>query len=231
MGRKILSGAVLLLACAVLYGCGGGGGGGGSGSSSANESTVQRVLAKNILFRTSVANAAIKKSDSAYTNSTTQVTADNVVIDTSGNVLTSTNLQDALNNEMAVDLSKLLPGTTWTITNKTSQSFYSGTTGQVTFSTNSTLTVDSGRFAAGGIVSASENFPTCYIPTGPIDYELLSNTIMYLSWNGIMVGLGTYQQDGIITVIAKSKDSIILVGEGGCGGSGVQRISVLTKVQ
>lgn len=228
MDRKILIGAVLLLTSVLLYGCGGDG---GSGSSSANESTVQRVLAKNILFRTSVANAATNKTDSTYTNTTTQVMADNVIIDTSGNALTSTNLQDALNNEMAVDLSKLLPGTTWAITNKTTDMFYRGTTGQVTFSTNGTLIVDSGRFAAGGIVSASENFPTCYIPTGPINYELLSNTIMYLSWNGTMVGFGTYPLDGIITVVAKSKDSIILVGEGGCGGSGVQRISVLTKVQ
>ena len=211
-----------------IYGCGG-----GADSSASDDSTPMRVLAKNIVFKSVAGALAPRAADSSEIDMTTTVLAENVQLETTDNALNSNNLQDALNNEMAIDLSKLLPGTTWTVTNKSANSTYKGTTGQVTFSNDGTFTIDSGRFAAGGIISASENVSSCYIPTGPINYELLSNAIMYLSWTGDLPQYNTdnYPIDGIITVVAKSKDSIILVGEGGCGGQGMQRVSVLTKNQ
>lgn len=229
MNRKILIGAVLLLASAFLYGCGGGG---GSGSSSVNESTVQRVLAKNILFRTSVANADAIKADSTYTNTTTQVMADNVVIDISGNALTSTNLQDALNNEMAVDLSKLLPGTTWAIINKTTDASYKNSIGEVTFLSDGTLTIDNqGKFAAAGVMNNTDmriiGMSGCHTIT-PYSYELINNSTMYVSYT-YNCGEWRYETSSVITIFVKDKNTLTMIGSGGYGSGGLAKISVLAK--
>jgi len=122
-------------------------------------------------------------------------------------------------------------GTTWTIVNKSIDSFYSGTTGQITFSTD-TFTVDSGRFASAGIVAASENDDFCFKPLNPISYELVGNSLIYVTWVGQarQDPTATLQQEAVITIDSRDKGKLVLVGEGRCGGSGIPRISILTNV-
>jgi len=140
-------------------------------------------------------------------------------------------LQTALNDQLAVSLKKSLPGTTWKIANKTSDTTYSGTIGQVTFSADS-FTIDSGRFAASGIAAATENV-FCLKPTNPIKYELINESVIDVLWNGQdrTNPAQILAQEAVITIASKSKDTMVMVGMGGCGMVGTPRISVLTKVQ
>src|SRR4030067_3859102 len=103
------------------------------------------------------------------------VLAKNILIEKTGNSLISNDLQNALDNELGIKLSEVLPGTTWTITNKTTDSWYKGTTGQVTFY-DGTLTIDQGRFAAGGLYAPNDNPEPggCQAdPQTPISYEII----------------------------------------------------------
>lgn len=205
MNVRLFVGVALLTSIALtLLGCNEGGGG---------NSASAAVKAKNIVFRSSEKNSMLPGDQPANDQ---VVYADNVQLETANNSLSSTNLQDALDNEMAISLRQLLSGTTWTIVNKTRQVEYAGTTGQVTFSEGS-FTVDSGLFAAAGITLGHNLVDS----TTPVPYEILSNGVLYFSVNNI---------DGVIVVVAKSKNTLVLVGDGGEGLQGVSRISVLTRV-
>ncbi|MCL4557427.1 MAG: fibronectin type III domain-containing protein [Deltaproteobacteria bacterium] len=159
-------------------------------------------------------------SSKAKASASIQVMARDVMLNTAGNDLTSTNLQSALDNELAIDLTSVLPGTTWTITNITSDPIYSGISGVVSFTTN-TFSL-SGAFAAFGVADNAY----CYIPSPTISYKLISQKVIYESWTSSQ----GYPQDGTAFVIAQNKDKIILLGTGGCGAVGAWRISVLQRV-
>lgn len=78
------------------------------------------------------------------------VNAENVILAGNNNSLTSENLQQALNNEIAPDLHKILSGTTWTVTNKNgADSTYNNTFGQITFNADGSVTF-AGAIAAFG---------------------------------------------------------------------------------
>lgn len=80
------------------------------------------------------------------------------------NSLRSKNLQETIDDELAVDLKGLLPGSTWTIKNVTADQTFANTTGRITFSLDGkTLTLESGYFASAGLVSGSES-SFCLIP-------------------------------------------------------------------
>lgn len=115
-------------------------------------------------------------------------------------------------------------GNRWTVTNKTADPTYSGINAQITFSAG-TLTINLGRLAVAGVGATGDNFCTIN-PVGSLTYELLSDAVMYLTWAAQDGG----QQDATVTVVARSKDQMVLVGTGGCGFQGIPRISVLTKV-
>lgn len=222
MINKISIVATIIFMSFIFYNCSG-----GNNSSTDNRSTPRRIIAKNVLFRSAIASFFPKNAQSSEIDTTTKVMADNVVVDTTDNALTSNNLQDALDNEMAINLSKLLPETTWTITNKTIDPNYKDSPiGQVTFSVN-TFTVDQGKFAAAGFLG---NTPVCTITT-PISYEMLNNSIMYITWSETCNGYENIDRCSTIIIVAKNKDSISMLGFGGVGLSGIGRISVLTKVQ
>lgn len=222
--REILNG-IAILVCASLLGCGSG----DSGSSN-NGSTSRQILAKNVLLTPAHASLADKGVPKKELDTTTTVTADNVVIDTSGNSLSSTNLQDALDKEMAIDLSKLLPGTTWTIVNKvtpTDEIYGSFSTGRVSFLAD-TLTIDEGAFGAAGLAPGN---PICAKIDNPISYEIINNSIMCVSFTYTRIGnSGGGMEIFPITIFARNKNTLSLLGYGGCG-SGSGRISILTKVQ
>lgn len=187
-----------------------------SGSSSDNVNPTLKVLASNVML--SSANASINKSEDVDT--TTKVLASNVELNTDNNKLTSTNLQNALDNEMAVKLSTVLIGT-WTIANKTKDPYYDGLTGQITVADDGTFSMDSGVFAAAGISESCK-------PITNSSYEILgNNSIIYISFTD----QGAYTRDSVMSVISATSNQVALVGDGGCGWAGVTRASVLTKVE
>jgi len=161
-------------------------------------------------------------------DATTQILAENVVLESHTNALKSDNLQDALDNEMAIDLEQLLPGTTWEVSNRTRDELYEGFAGQITFSDiDDTFTIDSGRFAAAGILHPSED-PVVNedrsAPAGPVSFEILSNSVMYFRWDTTR----NDEDDAIITIVVHSKASLVMVGQGGSGLL-ADKISVLSK--
>ena len=120
------------------------------------------------------------ESDSNFSviGAPSRIAADSVTITRTNNALKSTNLQDALNDELAVDLAALLPGSTWTIINKGNYA-YSGNTGSVTFS-NGTLTLDAGTFGAVGI--SNEVIEGCKNIL-PFNYEIINNSTFFITWD------------------------------------------------
>lgn len=138
-------------------------------------------------------------------------------------VLDSDNLQDALDKELAIDIAALLPGTSWTITNTTTQTTYSETTGTITFVDADTLTIDEGRFAAAGLNHDSEFI--CAALSGEVSYQVFNNTLLYLSWSDV----NGQSFDAIMPIFASNKSSMSLVGSGGCPSGMNDSISTLTK--
>src|SRR5262245_27495099 len=77
---------------------------------------------------------------------------------------------------------------TWTVRNETVDETYAGTMGQVTFLNDGSMTIDSGRFAAAGLVAGSED-ASCLIPLAPILVKSLGRSsfakrFLYISWFG-----------------------------------------------
>lgn len=142
--------------------------------------------------------------------------------------LESTNLQNALDNELAIDLPTLLPGTTWTVQNITSDPTYSDSSGQITFGTD-TLTIDSGKLAALGVVNPDDD-SMCSDLTGDVNYSLYNNGIVYATWNTDLGNGNITSNSTAVTMFVQNTDSIGLVGSGGCGQVGSNRISILTRV-
>jgi len=121
---------------------------------------------------------------------------------------------------------------TWTVTNETTDSTYSGTTatGQVTFFDDH-MTIDSGGFAAAGMVAGSEE-SGCGIPVDPISFKFIGKAVMYVSFLAQLRGDGfSFPQDAVITIVKPGRDQLTMVGEGGCGAQGVSRISYLKRIQ
>lgn len=203
--------------------------GSGNNESTSNVSNVstRQISAKNVLLTSAHASLGDKNTSKKELDTTTTVSADNVLIDTAANSLTSTNLQDALDKEMAINLSQMLPGTTWMIINKTTDPVHKGcATGQVTFSAD-TLMIDQGSFAAAGLrFDTTCGQLTCDFPDTPISYEVLQNSIMYVTWRN-----NNWDWSANITIFARNRNTLSMIGEGGCGGQGMSRISILTKVQ
>ena len=139
----------------IVVACGSGGGDANTGVSGGANS----VSARQVIFTDSSGNyIAYEKgrfvkvaTTPGYIDTTTQVLARNVNLDTSNNTVTQPNLQDALDKQIALDLTKTLPGTTWVITNTgTPEYTYPNDPGNVTFNSDGSFTLNSGWFCAAG---------------------------------------------------------------------------------
>lgn len=159
------------------------------------------------------------------------VSASHVRLETSGNNLGAdggtVDLQTAIDDTIRVSLSTLLPGTTWTVENKTSDDTYSGTgkTGKVAFSaTGTTLQVVSGALAVAGQVhdDGRDTHDAYCNPLSDLTYEIVSDKVLYVT--------SATQGSAVIQVADATKDRLILTGAFGCGATGIGRISVLTLV-
>ena len=211
-----------------------------SSSKDTHIDSQKQVLARNVILNSS---ANLQRDQITTTNAAaaaeldteTQVLAENVVVDTSANALSSTNLQSVLDDEMVVNLSTLLPGTTWTVSNRDNfKGTYSGTqaTGSITFE-DSTITVNSGSLAAAGYVSvAVGELPfTCASSDSKMEYELIGNSVLSVQWSYINHNNVLTQTKHAVAVLSATKDSMTLIGFGGCGILDGLRVSILTKVE
>jgi hypothetical protein len=197
----------------------------GDGVSGSN-STPLMISASQIVFRQDSGIQTIG-STNGVVDPSVKVLAENVYVDNASNGLTSDNLQDALDNELAVSLAKTLIGKTWNITNKSMDIFYADTTGIATFNNDGTMTLISGRFAAIGEIHVSEN-SICDYPQS-IKYEIISDEVVYvISNNKSRTDDTTYTRDAVVKIVSRSSDRIVMTGAGGCGGLGSERISILT---
>jgi len=196
-------------------------GGGGSSTLLGDAGTIS---ASNIILNQGINEAkvgnGIIRVQANQLPSNIQVLASNVSLTTTNNSLISTDLQTALDKELATDLASSLVGT-WAITNVTTDGVYSGalTSGRVTFNVDGGYTIADGGFAAAGRV-ASGTGSLCAIPTSQT-YQVIDGAIYFAANAG---------GDSVAIVAKNTADAITLIGDGGCGAQGVARISKLTRV-
>jgi hypothetical protein len=117
---------------------------------------------------------------------------------------------------------------TWAITNETNDPTYAGTSGKVTFY-NGYMTIDSGRFAAAGIVESTDD--VCLIALKPILIKAISDSLIYVTWTAKARYDGsTWPYASMLTIVKQKNNRYTIIGEGGCGLSGTPRISYLEKI-
>lgn len=153
------------------------------------------------------------------------LTARDITIANDDNTLSATNLQNVLDYEIALNLNNFLPGTSWTVTNTTSDTTYQGYTARITFSaTDKTLNIEEGRFGAAGLIHKDST--TGEYASNPITYQIIGDNLIYFTWTG-KSGDSTRSRSTIATVASKKRNSLQLVGFGGVGELGTPRVSSL----
>jgi hypothetical protein len=205
----------------VIAACGAGG----------NEnSATPAVSARQIVFTDSSGNLVaisrgrfvkVAAADVAV-DPTIHVLATNVNLDTSSNTVTESNLQDALNNQIAFDLAKALPGTTWSIAN-TAAHDYNGNNvpGSITFNRDGTFTLNSGMLcaAANAITQSSAGSPPLaganYMTTGSGSFSVIGENALTMGFSVTVPGAAgtTTNEFTVLHVISKSKRQITLASD------------------
>jgi hypothetical protein len=137
----------------------GDGDGNSSGSGNVDPGSIaasQIILSK----QAATANAAVVGIQARQLPENVEVLASQVVVDTSANNLQSSNLQAALNTEIAVDLNKNILGE-WDVRNFGGSPVFTGSleSGKVDFRSDGTFIV-----TAGGVAIASACAPGAFIP-------------------------------------------------------------------
>ncbi len=128
----------------------------------------------------------------------------------------------------------------WDLNNRTTDPLYvSEPTGTATWYSDSTMTVDSGSFAAAGIISkfaATQN--PCTYHEHYFNWETLGNvSVIYLNWYGDQHStLQPTHLDAAMQVTNIQLDkttgltTFTLVGDGGCAlNPGVSRVTIMSR--
>lgn len=221
---------------------------GGGPSSSSSATAIQTVVeqpqapqnygtiqAKNIILaKGQNTQDRVIKIQANQLPSDVQVLASQVTVVNTTNTLQSTNLQAALDTELAVDFSTNIVGV-WDVQNLSSEAKFKGTTGRVEFKTDGTYEVISGVFAVAGVVADGT---TGYVTQPPYGYpEIIAGL-----HSCINTGARTYQTiDGVIEVAAgnagtyvsilkNTTNSITIMGVSGAGCGSRPSVSRLTRV-
>lgn len=205
-------------------------------------------LAKNIIL---IPQANASSSSDQDIDQTTQISADNVLLSTTEEAtsigrLISITLADALQNELAPDMSSLLVGR-WSVLNRDFQPYtgegqnYDGVSGEIEFHDDLTYDILSGAFGIVGAWANSEEI----LCAGVIDmtltatsYDLISNNILLLhtAYHAAERRYNTSYNHEIATVamiIVKSQDELTLLtfsGNRPCG-SHEPRLAILTRIE
>lgn len=150
----------------------------------------------------------------------TRVLARNVIVESSSrSSLTSGDAQDALET-LTLDLGRVMVGT-WNIVNKNIEDTHVAT-GRVQISANGAFALQAGSFAAIG--EGTGGF--CDHVAGSENYEFLTPKLVVFRHTNQNVG-----NTVIPAVVDLQQDTITFMGSGGCGQLGIQRVSILTRVQ
>jgi hypothetical protein len=202
-----------------------------SNTASTGNTSKTTISASQIVYRNASGQLAVfnkgglmKIVDVSTVDSTTQFLAENVILAENTNSLTSENLQRALDDEIAPDLNKILPGTTWSVVNKNGgdSDNYDNTTGQVTFNVDGSI-IYTGAIAAFGIGA------TICVHGTTVNYEALSSKAIYVLRRQPHDSLPDgYKTANVVGLLSAKKGELILHGQGGCGLTSVDRISTLT---
>lgn len=180
-------------------------------------------------------NLKVKGNLSVEGSVTGAISASNILlgsgdVSVQGSTVESTDLQTAIDTELAVDITEMVKGKTWTVTNTTTDTTYTGTTGQVTFGDDGTFTLDSGFFAAIGSLTSSATSSVCNADSrlnSAASFNMYGPNTMYVTWTTT----GGTAKDNVLQAYADNLETLTLVGQGGsCGQVGVNRISTLTLV-
>ncbi len=238
--RSILFAFTISATVALALACGSGGGGSGSastagtnGSASSGTTSSKKILASNIIFGASTTRAKeLLALEEAGVDTTTKIVAANVVIDTSKTEVTSTNLQTALESELAPNLDLLLPGTAWTVENVNVN--YSGAVSgaaAITFAASgNTFTLDSGTL---GIIATNSKAsdPTVSYVEGSVRYRMITRGMMFceFEYTGTNNGGKVFTLNSVVSVAFSSKDKLVLCAIGGSRSGVNGQISVLRK--
>jgi hypothetical protein len=212
------------------------------------------ISAKNIIFRNSQNAALSQKAPSnrsmfgevflpsaygqdASLDETIKVLAENVLLETDDNSLESENLQDALDNEMAINIPSALSGKSWSVENRSALPDLDNCQGQITFSSSSSVTIESGKLAVPGIWSKSADRSSIYGGNG-FEYqysesatiEFLSNSVIWVTWQTAANSMGPgVESKAIVHVIPVNRGKFILTGYNPVTGH--YGVSILTLAQ
>jgi hypothetical protein len=166
-----------------------------------------------------------------------KVFAEDVLLDTNDNSLESGNLQDALDNEMAIDIPSALSGKTWLVENRSAHPDLDNCSGQITFISLSEFTLDSGKVAFPGLWAKSADRTSIwmdgpgYAYTESVDVEFLSNNVMWVKWRILASYLegGSADCAAVIQVIPVNRGKFIFAGYNPTTGH--YGVSTLTLVE
>lgn len=122
------------------------------------------ISAKNIIVDRDANKSPIIKIQANQLPPDVQVLASQVTVETEGNTLSATDLQTAINTELAVDLTKNIIGV-WEIKNYSVNKFFRGPVGRgkVEFKADGTFEVTEGGLAVAGIVAANDPVVNAHI--------------------------------------------------------------------
>jgi len=193
-----------------------------SSDNSANLNRTVKLLASNVIYSTANANNSITKS--ADIDTTTKVLAENVLYDGDNSTLAVDNVQDAL-DQLSLNFAKTIIGN-WNIENKLQEEEMHSSTGTITISPDGVFNLTSGSFAAIGMGSGFGPQEFCKHEEDGQLYEFITDKIVVFKH----VNGGVLNQV-IPQLIELEQDRITFIGSGGCGMSGWQRVSILTRVQ
>lgn len=153
----------------------------------------------------------------------TKFLASNVEFETGGNsALESENVQQAL-EQLSLDLGMILPGE-WTIQNNNQEAAHHPD-GHVIINVDGTFNLLSGSFAAIGMGTISDGFDTCGHTDENQTYQALSDRVYLFKHVN-----DTVTNSAIPVLVSIKQDEIVFMGQGGCGESGRQRVSILKRV-
>jgi hypothetical protein len=159
-----------------------------------------------------------------------QVLASQVVVDNASNTLQSTNLQTALDTELAVDISTNIVGV-WDIKNYGGEAHWASLDGRIEFKSDGTYQLISGGLAvAGKIAHGTEGWYTRPTPGIILNICIMSDITGYEVIEGAVVFKASEGGNGLAVVAKNTADSITMIGSGGCGAN-QQRITKLTRVK
>ncbi|RJO59631.1 hypothetical protein C4546_00895 [Candidatus Parcubacteria bacterium] len=209
--------------------------------------TLYKAFTENVIFhkitdfRTGIKNSQgpvrvfdsmqVRGNLSVTGSITTPISAQTITFNknvNAANYIASTNLQKALDEELAVDLTKLLPGTTWNVANYPPTEGHSEwDSGQVTFSsTGLTVTINTGAMLAADLYHTTApnlNLHTC---NNANTYQLFNRRIYY-SYVGLCVAgsaSASSYANGSAQIFVENPYSLGFYGNDGT-------ISILTKVR